>query len=228
MDNLFGNTWVSGVVSSLIASVIVFCITQIYNVVKHKKRIDAGNNFVLNQLRAYVVDEGIPTDDILNALRRSAARRFKVRESELLSLPDFMEETVAEILGNVYLKKAEQSQYLSTLNRYLVEHHRSIELPRITHRQTRLIIFIRCVLIILTLLASALCIMILSNVLYAIISEIFYPVYFESYHGNLLKLRIISLILSIVIVAFIVLSMFILFGTKLMRNIERRIMRDSM
>jgi len=116
-----------GVVGSLIATVIVFLITQLREHFKHQKRIKSANLFVIDRLRAYIVNADIPTDEILNALRKSAARKFELKEYELWPITTYVEETVAEIIGNVYLKMEEQTSYLDKANVYLAKHNTLIQ-----------------------------------------------------------------------------------------------------
>lgn len=116
-----------GVIGSLIATIIVFLVSQLREHIKHQKRIKLANSFVVDRLRAYIVNADIPTDEILNALRKSAARKFELKEYELWPISTYVEETVAEIIGNVYLKMEEQTSYLEKANVYLAEHKMQIQ-----------------------------------------------------------------------------------------------------
>lgn len=119
MEKLFDNAWFSSIICSIIATIIVAIFSKILGVIRHKKRISDANTLVVNQLRAYVVNAGIPSDTILDALKRSAARKFKIREDEMQEASIYMEELASEIVGNTYLKIDDQSEYLKTIDAYL-------------------------------------------------------------------------------------------------------------
>jgi len=124
-DSIVNNLLI-GVVGSLIATVIVFLVTQLREHIKHQKRIKAANIFVMDRLRAYIVNADIPTDEILEALRRSAARKYELKEYELWPIYTYVEETIAEIVGNVYLKIEDQTAYLGKANKYLQEYESEV------------------------------------------------------------------------------------------------------
>ena len=109
MLDSIANSLLIGVIGSLIATLIVFLISQLREHIRHQKRIIAANIFVVDRLRAYIVNADIPTDEILEALRRSAARKYELKEYELWPISTYVEETVAEIVGNIYLKIEDQT-----------------------------------------------------------------------------------------------------------------------
>lgn len=122
MNSILNNIWVTSIICSLIATMIAFFLRQLISTIRHTKIIDEANQLVVNQLKVYIINHGIPSETILNSLIKHAERKYKIRKSELLSSMDYFEEIVPEIIGNTYLKIEEQSKYLKIIDEYLVNH----------------------------------------------------------------------------------------------------------
>lgn len=119
MGNILENEWFVSIVASLIATLISFGLAQVIKSIQHKKLIYEANTLVLNQLRVYLINADIPSSEIFVALKSSAARRFHIKESDLLPSSGYIEEIVAEIVGNTYLSIRQQEDYLRLLDKYL-------------------------------------------------------------------------------------------------------------
>lgn len=126
-EKLIQNDWFIGISCSLIAALIGLAASRAIGYIRHRKRILDADQFVTNQLRAYLVNGGIPPDNILIALKRSSARKFNVKEEELLSLTDYMEDVISGIIGNVYLSIDDQNRYLKIINQYIADHKHKAE-----------------------------------------------------------------------------------------------------
>lgn len=225
MDNLL-----IGVVGSLIATIIAFLVTQLREHIKHQKRIKSANLFVIDRLRAYIVNADIPSDEILNALRKSAARKFDLKEYELWPVSTYVEETVAEIIGNVYLKMEEQTSYLEKANAYLLTHEfasesNSSQMDKV-YRQWRLVFL--CILFI-TFLAFYVFVAIFNVLIFALIEKIclnYYGKYYYLY-VDLSDCSLFSLIVAITIVAVPFLIIGIIIFPRIKRIILRRILKET-
>lgn len=119
MKNILENDWFINITASLISTLISFGLAQAIKSIQHKKRIYEANTLVLNQLRVYLVNANIPPLSIFVALKNSAARKFHIKESDLLPHTGYIEEIVAEIVGNTYLSIRQQEDYLRLLDDYL-------------------------------------------------------------------------------------------------------------
>jgi len=131
MDKILNDAWFIGIAGSLIASTIFLLFSKFISALTHKKRINVANGLVVNQLRSYMVnsdfvrnaaettDNSIDIENIIFALRRSAARKYQLKEDELFSVSEYMEEIAAEIIGNTYLSVGDQLLYFSYIERYL-------------------------------------------------------------------------------------------------------------
>lgn len=131
MNKILNDAWFIGVAGSLIASTIFLLISKFISSLTHKKRINIANELVVNQLRSYMVNsEFIRRDtemtegsndieNIIFALKRSAARKYQLREDELFSVSEYMEELTTEIIGNTYLSTGDQLLYFKYIEQYL-------------------------------------------------------------------------------------------------------------
>lgn len=59
---------------------------------------------ILNHLRGYIVDNGFPKSEIIEALRLSVAREYMVKDDDILNVKSICEELVKDIIGNTYIK----------------------------------------------------------------------------------------------------------------------------
>lgn len=215
MDNLL-----IGVVGSLIATIIAFLVTQLREHIKHQKRIKSANLFVIDRLRAYIVNADIPSDEILNALRKSAARKFDLKEYELWPVSTYVEETVAEIIGNVYLKMEEQTSYLEKANTYLVDHE--IVPEKISYRMDNVHMKWRVIflfILFITFLAFYVLASFFSFLIFRLIEKIYLYQHYEHYFVDVSPYLLFSRITAITIVSILFLIIGILFFPKIKRKI---------
>lgn len=212
MDNLL-----IGVVGSLIATIVVFLITQLREHFRHQKRIKSANLFVIDSLRAYIVNADIPSDEILNALRKSAARKFDLKEYELWPVSTYVEETVAEIIGNIYLKMEEQTSYLEKANTYLVSHkidseNNSYQMDKVNRQWKLIFLFI----LFISFFVSYISVNVLYPLIFKLILYYFGPPYFAVDYNY-------YFLFSLIVAATIVAMFFLIVGIMVFPRIKRRI-----
>lgn len=139
MEELLNNSWVIGIggglISAIVSSVLAYLITWCLTTVMRRKRVGDANQFLINHLRSYIIKGIIPSDTLANALRANAAKKFKVKESDLLSLPSLIAEIATEIVDIAYLQEADQMRYLENIDTYLSEHREQIEDKKESVRQ---------------------------------------------------------------------------------------------
>lgn len=222
LDTIADNLLV-GIVGSLIATLIVFLVAQLREHIRHQKRIKAANIFVVDRLRAYIVNADIPADEILGALRRSAARKYELKEYELWPISIYVEETVAEIVGNVYLKIEEQTSYLEKANKYLQKHEE--ETLRISPREDKINLqwkFIFLFIMFISFLLFYVLIIVFDFIIFTLINQLTYrnPM-FDLLFVDYFKFRIFVLIISVALVSII----FLITGIIVYPKIKRKIIK---
>lgn len=118
------NAWVIGIAGGTISGIIVYYIT-IY-VLDRKKRSDYkrdityANNAVLDVLRPYIANSGLPSKKELEVIINSISRQYGVKSNEMYSLTAFYEDLVLEFIGNLYIpdevKKKNIENLLENIN----------------------------------------------------------------------------------------------------------------
>ncbi len=117
------NPWTSGIGGGLISGFIVFYVTRWFLQRKDKSgyrtSVNSANKQVINLLKAYVVDKGLPDYQIVNSIISAAAREFSVKREEMYDVIVICEELIKEIIGNVYVSSDQKQRYLEDLRLYM-------------------------------------------------------------------------------------------------------------
>lgn len=127
MLEILENTWfvsiVGGIISGIISGILVYFITDFILKKKNRKeylnRVESANIAVLNYLRDYVLNNGIPEVAVLDAVKATTAGDYNVKKDELLSNREICQKYVQEIIGNVYIPNDGKVKYLGTLQKYI-------------------------------------------------------------------------------------------------------------
>lgn len=126
MENLVNNSWFIGIIggwiSAMLSTFSVFLLTYIFTTLMRKKRIENANQFLIDHIRPYIIKGNIPSETLANALRSNASKKFRVKERDLLTLPNLTAEIAAEVVDSSYLQEADKAQYLKAIDDYLSEH----------------------------------------------------------------------------------------------------------
>ena len=65
------------------------------------KQVKAANNAVINALKPYIADKGLPDIEIFKALIVATARTFSVSKEDMYSVDVSCEELIREIISDV-------------------------------------------------------------------------------------------------------------------------------
>ncbi len=129
LKSFLENPWTSGIGGGLISGFIVFYVTRWFLQRKDKNgyitSVNSANKQVINLLKAYVVDKGLPDYQIVNSIISATAREFSVKREEMYDVIVICEELIKEIIGNVYVSSDQKQKYLEDLRLYMeqVENH---------------------------------------------------------------------------------------------------------
>lgn len=105
---------------------------NIKNRSKYKKQIHDANIMILNHLRGYVVDNDLPKQEIIEAVKNSIAREYNVKCINLLSTKEICEELVKDIIGNIYISNNNKKTYIEMLGSYL-EKNKNMDIDDISN-----------------------------------------------------------------------------------------------
>lgn len=121
MKEILSNSWVVSIISGIFVFFITNSVIMLQNKSKHIKQIKDANNAILNRLRGYVVDNGLPQNEVINAVKASTSREYNVKYNELLKTNEFCEELITDIIGNIYISNDNKVKYIDILQKYLNE-----------------------------------------------------------------------------------------------------------
>lgn len=107
ISDFMQNAWVIGIAGGTISGIIVYYIT-VYVLDRkkkndHKRNITYANNAVLDILRPYIANSGLPDRKELEAIINSVSRQYCIKHDEMNSMTIFYEDLVLEFIGNLYI-----------------------------------------------------------------------------------------------------------------------------
>lgn len=101
------NSWVVGIATGIISGILVFFFNEWIMDKRGKaeyfKRVDNANQNVIEALKPYVAENGLPNLKILKALIMATARSFSVDSKDMFSVSIYCEELIREIIKDVYV-----------------------------------------------------------------------------------------------------------------------------
>ena len=116
------NTWVVGIITGIISGIFVFFLTKWImdkkGKVEYYKQVNTANNSVINSMKPYIADKGLPDFIIFEALIASTARIFNVDVKDMLSVSIYCEELIREIISDVYVSNDKKEEYTTMLADY--------------------------------------------------------------------------------------------------------------
>lgn len=119
MKEFLSNSWVVSIISGIIVFLLTNTIVMIQNKRKYNKKIKDANLTVLNRLRGYIVDNGLPKDEIIEAIKHSVIREYNIKYNNILTTIALYEELVTDIIGNIYISNENKIKYINMLQEYL-------------------------------------------------------------------------------------------------------------
>lgn len=130
----FENAWFVGIATGIISGILVFFLTKWImdkkGNVEYYKEVKNANQSVINALKPYIADKGLPRIEIFNALISSIARTHGVKDGDMYSVHIFCEELIREIISDVYVSNEKKEEYTDALAIYISNMEKiSNELP---------------------------------------------------------------------------------------------------
>lgn len=120
--NFIQNTWFVGITTGIISSILVFFLTKWImdksGKTEYYKQVANANHNVINSLKPYIADQGLPSTDIFNAIISSTARELGVDEKDMYSIDIYCEELIREIISDVYVSNEKKREYMNSLSEY--------------------------------------------------------------------------------------------------------------
>lgn len=113
---IINNAWVVGIGTGVIVYLLTSVITNKFS---RKGRIAKANKIIINTLRGYIVNNGVPSETVFNAIKNVMASEYKVTSKELLETKELCECLIAEIIGNTYIPTDNQKSSIEVLEKWI-------------------------------------------------------------------------------------------------------------
>lgn len=117
------NNWVIGIGGGIISGIIVYFVTawlmRRKDNTEYKKQIVQANTDVINSLKPYIPENGLPEIQIIQALISCTARKYGIKSQEMYSIKVFCEELISEMINNIYISGIKKHEYINNLNDYI-------------------------------------------------------------------------------------------------------------
>ena len=117
MKNLLSNNWFIGIASGIISYIVIVCITKFLN----EENINKANNEILDILKPYVIDIGLPEIDIVLSLIEAISRKYKIQPSKMYPIRILCDELIKEITESIYITSKKKNEYNQQLIQYKKE-----------------------------------------------------------------------------------------------------------
>src|SRR5690554_6004366 len=102
METFFTNSWTIGIGGGIISGLIVFLVTsKIFSRRENKEylqKIRIANNELLYAIRPLVVEQKLPTLDILNSILVSTAKKYNVQINDLYNKDAIADDLTKEVM----------------------------------------------------------------------------------------------------------------------------------
>lgn len=115
METFFTNSWTIGIGGGVISGLIVFLVTsKIFSRRENREylqKIRLANNELLYAIRPLVVEQKLPTIEMINSILISTSKKYSVQVNDLYKKDDIADDLTKEIMDNPFLTSESKLQY---------------------------------------------------------------------------------------------------------------------
>ncbi|WP_276682430.1 hypothetical protein [Empedobacter brevis] len=115
MEEFFTNSWTIGIGGGIISGLIVFLVTsKIFSRRENKEylqKIRLANNELLYAIRPLVVEQKLPTIEMVNSILISTSKKYNVQINDLYKKDEIADDLTKEIMDNPFLTSDSKLQY---------------------------------------------------------------------------------------------------------------------
>lgn len=120
MTDILNNPWVTGIGGGIISSLIVFFVTKYFFSKREKReylqKLETANNEILYSIRPLIIEQKIPTKEILLAVRISTAKKYGVKQEDLYNEFSLSNDLISEIMANSFLSSDQKIEFCNLLH----------------------------------------------------------------------------------------------------------------
>lgn len=132
---ILANSWVIGIVTGIVSGLLVFFATTFLfdnkrkrEYAQHKKEANAD---VINALKPYIAEQGLPDYEVLCSLINSTSRKYYVNTEDMLTPSQVCEELIREIMSDVYITSEKKKEYAESVAVYKTSNsHKPVASPK--------------------------------------------------------------------------------------------------
>jgi hypothetical protein len=117
--NWLNNAWVVGIGTGIVSGLLVYWLLSVFLSKKkdreHQQLISTANREVIYSIRSGIPENSLPTNDVVEALIHSTARRYDLESDELYQPQEITEELVKEVMDSSFLSAEKKVEYCAAL-----------------------------------------------------------------------------------------------------------------
>lgn len=121
MLELLNNPWTIGIGGGLISGAIVFLITsKIFSKRESKEqlqKIKMANKELLYSIRPLIVQEQLPTEEMMDSLLYATAKKYELQFYEIYDNEDIADDLIKETLENPFINSQSKLKYCELANK---------------------------------------------------------------------------------------------------------------
>lgn len=121
MIGFLTNSWVIGIGGGIISGLVVFIITnKIFTRKENKEyqqKIEMANKELLYSIRPLIVGQNIPSQNLIDSIIYSTARKYNVEIEDLYENEELAEDLTKEVLDNPFLNSENKLKYCELTSR---------------------------------------------------------------------------------------------------------------
>ena len=114
----FSNNWIIGILSGILSGLGTQFILSRFNNYRKLKQMLEANKVLIEILKPYIAEKGLPSKSVIKSLIESIARKYNIKRENMYSIDDICEELIREVMEDIYLPIENKYEYIEQLQIY--------------------------------------------------------------------------------------------------------------
>lgn len=114
----FSNNWIVGILSGILSGLGTQFILSRFNSYRKLKQMLEANKVLIEILKPYIAENGLPSKSVVKSLIESIARKYNIKRENMYSIDDICEELIREVMEDIYLPIENKYEYIEQLQIY--------------------------------------------------------------------------------------------------------------
>lgn len=108
----FSNNWIVGILSGILSGLGTQFILSRFNNYRKLKQMLEANKVLIEILKPYIAEKGLPSKSVIKSLIESIARKYNIKRENMYSIDDICEELIREVMEDIYLPIENKYEYI--------------------------------------------------------------------------------------------------------------------